>query len=152
MYRAANDAYLENRVLSASPLDLVRILYQAALSAVRDARRSVSTGDIASRARSISKACAILMELTNSLDAKRGGEIARRLTALYEYMHSRLLDANMRQDEEPLAEVLGLMATLAEAWDGIGQQAQPSTPAATPWSHAPTPAPDFANSARTWSF
>ncbi len=134
MYRDANNAYLESRVLSAGPIELVRMLYQAGMGAVREARRHLAAGDIASRARSINKACDVLMELLSSLDRKRGGEIAERLGGLYAYMHGRLLEANLQQSDEPLAEVLGLMATLAEGWDGAEQSEEKAVPTASPWS------------------
>ena len=35
----AHDAYLESRILTAEPMELIRLLYQAATGAVRDARR-----------------------------------------------------------------------------------------------------------------
>src|SRR6185295_10441697 len=100
-----NQTYLEARVMSATPLELVRILYDAARQAVEEARRCLAAGDIAARSRQISKAGSILVELAASLDESRGGEIARRLKALYDYMGMRLLDANVRQADEPLAEV-----------------------------------------------
>jgi flagellar protein FliS len=123
----ANETYLEARVMSASPLELVRILYDAAQRAVQEARRSLAAGDIPARSRHISSAGSILVELAASLDERRGGEIAARLKALYDYMGMRLLDANLRQADEPLAEVLALLATLAEAWTGL---ADPETAAA----------------------
>ena len=45
------DAYLESRVLSANPLELICILYQFALDSVRDARRHLAAGDIVARSR-----------------------------------------------------------------------------------------------------
>ena len=53
-----------------------------------------------------------------------GGAIARNLAALYHYMQSRLLAANMRQEDQPLAEVEVLLTTLAEAWSDIRPEAQ----------------------------
>ncbi len=74
MYQNASDAYLESRVLSADPLDLVRMLYHGATGAVRDARRHLESGEIEARSRSISRACAILLELLASLDPERGDQ------------------------------------------------------------------------------
>ncbi len=144
----AHDAYLESRILSADPIELVRLATQACAAAVRDARRHLAAKDIAARSRSISRACSILMELFGSLDFQRGGEISPRLAALYEYMHRRLLEANRDQADAPLAEVLGLLATLSEAWDGIRPQtAQPAPRAANPWASAPADIPSLALSA-----
>ena len=56
----------------------------------------------------------ILVELTTSLDHERGGELSLRLSGLYGYMHRRLVAANRQQSDALLAEVEGLLATLAE--------------------------------------
>ncbi len=118
MYANANDAYLESRVLSADPMDLICILYESAAAAVEDARRHLAAKAIAERSRSINRACSILAELISCLDRERGGEIAGRLAQLYGYMHSRLIEANRLQADAPLADVLGLLKTLTEAWEG----------------------------------
>jgi flagellar protein FliS len=151
MWQNAHEAYVETRVLSADRIGLVRLLYQACLAAVRDARRHLAEGEIAARAQAITKAWGILTELTHSLDHQRGGQIAAQLARLYDYMQRRLLEANLQQADEPLAEVLGLLATLAEAWDGIQNQRE-SPPAQTRWPQAPPQETGIAPSQRLWNF
>lgn len=126
MYNTASDAYLESRVLLASPEELIRLLYEGAIEAVRDARRHLAGADVASRAASISKASEIVAELAVSLDFTRGGDIAKRLMLLYDFVLNRLTEANISQKDEPLSEALGVLVTLSEAW-------QPKT-------HGPEPA------------
>jgi flagellar protein FliS len=137
MFQSAHDAYLESRVLSAEPLELVHMLYQGAIGAVQDARHNLADGKIMERSRAITKACTILAELTVALNQEAGGELAKRLASLYDYMRRRLLEANFRQSDEPLGEVLGLLATLAEGWAEIRKRQE--TPATTNglWSEAP---------------
>jgi|SRR5579871_1703706 len=125
MWKSAQDAYLEERVLAADPLELVRLLYRAAIAALREARRALSNGEIAARSRAISNACGILIELNTTLDHSQGGELSIRLAALYDYMLSRLLDANLQQSDALLAEVLGLLSTLAEGWEQTRLAADP---------------------------
>jgi len=137
MWRNAHDAYLESRIESAEPIQLVRLLYQGATASVREARSHLAAGEIVERSRAISQAHAILTELTASLDHERGGELSVRLAQLYDYMQRRLLEANFRQIDAPLAEILGLLATLGEAWDGIQEQATPAERAVNPWTQAP---------------
>ncbi len=134
MWQNAHNAYLESRVLSADGMELVRLLYQACTSAVRDARRHLEAGEIRARSQSISKAWEILAELVHSLDRERGGQIAARLADLYDYMQRRLLEANLQQSDVPLAEVLGLLSTLSEAWEGIEVRGEkPTAAVANPW-------------------
>lgn len=118
-------AYVENEVLQADPVSLVRMLYHGAIAAVAKAREFVRQRDIRGRSTQITKATEILNELTLSLDRQKGGEIARNLAELYDYMQRRLQEANFRQIEEPLAEVEGLLATLLEAWEQLPSAAQP---------------------------
>jgi len=145
------DAYLENQVMTADPLELVRMLYQAALDSVRDARNYLATGEIKLRSNAISRAQSMIEELNVSLDPN-AGDISRNLASLYIYMRQRLTEANLRQKDAPLAEVEGLLATLYDAWMQIGTPAMQPAETAVPagpvreWSSA------FAsNEAHAWS-
>ena len=152
MYHA-HEAYLESRILSADPIELVRLLYQGCTSAVREARRHLAAGEIAARSRSITRAWEILTELTRSLDLVRGGEISLRLRDLYDYMQRQLLEANLEQTDPPLAEVLGLLATLSEAWEGLRPEARQAEACANPWSQPlPSSEPVSAHRSHAWSF
>ena len=152
MSQTGRDAYLEGRILSADPLELVRMLYQGCSDAVREARRRLDDGDIAERSRAITKALEILAELSQSLDRARGGQIAARLAQLYDYMQGRLIDANCRQEDAPLAEVLALLATLGEAWEGVEDQMRlPAPERPNPWADSPVQESEPAAS-HAWSF
>ncbi|HLK67619.1 MAG TPA: flagellar export chaperone FliS [Bryobacteraceae bacterium] len=129
MWQDAHDTYLESRVLSADPIELVRMLYQSAMRGVENARRHLAAGDIGARARSISHASAVVIELATSLDLERGGEISKNLAQLYDYMLRKLTEANLQQRDEPLAEVQGLLTTLGEGWGAIKNEEE-SAPAA----------------------
>jgi flagellar secretion chaperone FliS len=128
-------AYLEGRILSASPLDLVNILYEHAILEVQQARESLARRDVAARSRSISKAISIIGELQSSLDHEAGGEIATRLGQLYQYMRTQLTAGNVQQSDKPLGEVAKLLESLGDAWrtvaNGAGGNGAPS-----PWSNS----------------
>ena len=113
------DAYLESRILTADPLELVRILYRAAVDATRRSRAHLAGGRIAERSREICRALAIISELSESLDHDRGGAISGNLAELYDYMRRKLLEANAHQKAEPLAEVESLLATLLAGWEQV---------------------------------
>jgi flagellar secretion chaperone FliS len=113
------DRYLEAEVLNADPLKLVRLLYRGAIEATGAARRHLASGAIRERSLQIMKAWRILHELAQSLDHQRGGEISPALARLYAYMQTRLIEANSRQADAPLAEVEALLGTLCEAWQSV---------------------------------
>jgi flagellar secretion chaperone FliS len=152
MWKNGHDTYLESRILAADPIELVNLLYQGCRQAVRDAREHLAAGRIGERSRAITKACEILVELAGALDHSQAGEISQRLAQLYDYMQRRLLDANMRQADEPLAEVLALLTTLGEAWEGLSRStAKPAAASASPWSQ-PSMEPAVSGAAHAWSF
>jgi flagellar protein FliS len=125
------EAYLENQVLTASPLELVRLLYRGALDYVAQARSCLKAGDIAGRSTAIDRTQAILEELRVSLDPNAAAEITRNLSALYIYMRQRLTEANLLQKDAPLAETESLLATLYDAWKNAeaAEAEPPSGPA-----------------------
>ena len=111
------DAYLETKILSADPIELVRIMYRAAVGAVESARRHLALREIPERSAAIAKSLEILVEFSASLDHERSPEMSTRLAQLYDYMGTRLLEANAQQSDAPLAEVNRLLSTLSEAWE-----------------------------------
>jgi flagellar protein FliS len=126
--------YLEQTIASASPLELIRLYYQTAIQAVRDARVFLAQKDIKERVKCISLTHGILAELFRSLDKKAGdGKMASELGRLYAYMMRKLLDANFRQADEPLVEVLNLLIPLAEAWTAITVKEASAHVSAQPW-------------------
>ena len=110
------DLFLESEVLSADPVRLVQILYEAAIESITTAIGAIDSGDIGLRAKKISKAVAIVNELATTLDLSKTGSWGRELIELYDYMARRLHLANFEQRPEPLHEVRSLLIALLEAW------------------------------------
>ena len=58
----------------------------------------------------------ILNELNQSLDLQQGGELARTLRQLYDYMDRRLTESNLTKTQEGLKETIMRLGTLRGAW------------------------------------
>ncbi|MDR5737197.1 MULTISPECIES: flagellar export chaperone FliS [unclassified Caballeronia] len=122
---------VQTGVMGASPHRLIVMLYQGARQAIAQARMHQQQNNIGARGAAITKAINIVESgLQQALNKEAGGEIAQRLDALYSYMTRRLLEANLKQDEKMLVEVDDLLATLEEAWVGIGPEVAQMTAAA----------------------
>ncbi|MDO9597680.1 MAG: flagellar export chaperone FliS [Azoarcus sp.] len=116
---------VETGVSTADPHKLILMLFDGALLQVRTAGISMQSGDIPAKGMAISKAIEIIINgLKVSLDTEAGGELADRLSALYDYMSERLLYANLHNNPAALKEVSELIVTLREAWASISDQAQ----------------------------
>ena len=113
--------YRNNAVLTASPGQLVLMLYDGALKALAIARDAFARpAEDYSRIEVINtqllKAQAIINELQNGLNMEAGGDFARTMHELYGYHNRRLFEANMRKQVEPVLEVERLVRELRDAW------------------------------------
>jgi len=131
--RKAAHAYanvgLETGVVAASPHQLIIMLYEGAELAVRMAIKHMSDGDLARKSAAITKASTIILDgLRAALDPRQGGDIAKQLDALYDYMNKRLMLAHINNQTAPLEEVLGLLRELHGAWQQIGTPARAAAP------------------------
>lgn len=119
---------IETGVISASPHKLIVMLFDGAMTALSNAIQQMKNGEVAAKGQSISKAIAIIDNgLRASLDKKVGGEIAVSLDALYEYMNSQLVLANLHNKEEKLIEVQTLLRDLKSSWEAIAPEAIKAT-------------------------
>ncbi len=124
---------IETDVANADPHKLILMLYDGALCALIDAKRQIAQRNIAAKGQAISKAIAIIESgLRASLDIKAGGALGERLAALYDYMCTRLLEANLRNTPEHIDEVSRLLGELRGAWAQIRPAVATNEPALTP--------------------
>jgi flagellar secretion chaperone FliS len=117
--------YFEQTILNADPVGLIGMVYQRAVFCLREARQHLEHKRIAERSAAIMRAYKALEELLAALRPETAPELSGRLQNLYFHMQQRLLDANMQQADPPLAEVLGLLITLSEAWSALAVQLAP---------------------------
>ena len=112
---------LESAVMSASPHQLVVMLFDGALSALVRARLFIEQGDTVAKGQALTKAINIIDNgLKAGLNMDIGGALPRNLASRYEYMVRRLLHANLRNDVDAINEVETLMTNIADAWKQIG--------------------------------
>jgi flagellar protein FliS len=156
MTQSPEQLYLESRVYTSTPEELIQMIYETALESVHRGIEAVESGDIETRARAITKASSCVMELAGSLNVEAGGELGVRLAVLYEYLLHELLEANVHQNAAPLRDCERVLRSLLEGWTAALSQLErnASIPAeddkASPLAAAnafepdPAPAPYFA--------
>jgi len=127
-FRTGAGAYarvgIESGAMSASPHQLICMLFDGAKTAIGMARHHMTSGDVVAKGQAISKAVNIVENgLKASLDADAAGpagaELVSNLTALYGYVVQRLLYANLRNDANALDEAERLLENIASAWREI---------------------------------
>jgi flagellar protein FliS len=114
-------AYQTQAVFSASPGQLVLMLYDGALRFLNHARDALQAPEETLRRietinTNLIKAQNILAELQASLNHEVGGDHSANLDRLYDYYIRRLLEANMKKKVEPVIEVERLVRQLRDGW------------------------------------
>lgn len=127
--------YRTNAVLTASPGQLVLMLFDGAIKAMETAQAAFALKEEDPRQikvinDQILKAQAIIIELQAGLNMEAGGEFAQTMNRLYDYHQRRLLEANLRKDLNVLVEVIGLVGSLRDAWAQMLVQQDAQTPVA----------------------
>lgn len=107
-------------VEDASPHRLIGMLYEGLLTRIAQAKGALMQKDLATKGRKVSEAINILMGLREFLDLENGGEVARNLDALYDYIQRTLREAHVRNDTAKLDECRDLLLPVTGAWAEIG--------------------------------
>jgi flagellar secretion chaperone FliS len=116
---------VETAAATASPHQLVTMLFDGFRDAVAQARGAMAAGRVEDKGQAIGRALRIIDEgLRAGLNLEAGGSIAADLQALYTYIMLRLTHANIRNDDAALAECVALLEPVRTAWVSIGQQAE----------------------------
>ena len=107
--------YLGDTVATASPQQLLVMLYDRLALDLERAQAAVATGDREEASAQLQHAQAIVLELLSSLqvDAWEGGP---RLAALYNWLIGELVQANIKLDTNRISACRQVVEPLRDAW------------------------------------
>jgi len=114
----APQAYRTNAVLTASPEQLVVMLYDGAIRFLRQAEALFEEGAWPQAIERVGRAQAIVDELLCTLNMD-GGELAQRLELIYVFCAGHLREARLRKDAVRVRQAAALLGELREAWAEI---------------------------------
>ncbi|MGE6413339.1 flagellar export chaperone FliS [Planococcus kocurii] len=106
--------YQQNSVMTASPQELTLMLYSGSVKFIKLAKRAMNDKNFQEKNTNIIKAQNIIQELRSTLNTDI--DMSTDLEQMYEYMYSRLLEANMKNDLEALEDVEALMTDMRNTW------------------------------------
>jgi flagellar secretion chaperone FliS len=109
-------AYKKTSVETASKEQILLMLYQAAIKNCKKAIEAIEQKNIAKKGEHIGKMQDIIVELSNSLDFEVGGEVAKELSSLYDYILYSSTQANIKIDKTHLEGCLKVLNTLYDGW------------------------------------
>ena len=117
MVNKGYDQYLRSKIMTASKAELTLMLYDGAIKFCNMAKLCIEKKDIPGANTNIKKAEAIIEEFLATLDHKY--PVAEDFEKVYDYLHERLVQANLKKDPEILDEVLEHLRTLRDTWKEV---------------------------------
>jgi len=114
-------AYRENTILSASPAQLVVMLYDGAQRFLRQATVAMRAGEIERAHNALRRAELIVAHLDTVLDHEQDARLAAQLSTVYQFCLAHLNRARFDQDPRKLEEVAALLGELRESWAEIAR-------------------------------
>ena len=112
--KASAMAYKNQQIMTASPAELTLMLYNGAIRFASESLMALENDDLNQSHTANLRAQDIVREFIYTLDMQY--EISQNWAALYEYIHYRLVQANLKKDKEMLIEARGLLTELRDAW------------------------------------
>lgn len=123
MYQSGAQQYkqvnVSSEALDADPHRLIQLLMEAALTRMAQAKGAMERCDMEAKASLLGRVTDIIQTLQLSLDHNTGGEVAKNLEKLYDYMLRRLLEATSQNNLAMVDEVMALLLTVKSGWDSI---------------------------------
>jgi flagellar secretion chaperone FliS len=126
--------YRENAVRTATPIELVVILFDAAIADMRRAVSAIQASDVEERANAVRHAMLILQQLQGTLDFEPGGQVARQFEQFYNLIRAKLLESQLRNSPELIGQQIQFMSEVRDCWVEAKKriEPQPAAPLAIP--------------------
>jgi len=122
-------AYRQFSVQGATPLGLVVMLYDGAITALHRAVAAIEAHDIEKKCDHLERALAIICQLEGTLNFEQGGQVAQTLKAFYLFARGQAMKANIENSPEILRALIEKVATVREAWYQADRRPSTSPPA-----------------------
>jgi flagellar protein FliS len=110
------NAYLQTKVLTASPGELRLMLLDGSIRFARQGREGLERRDYEAAYRGVTRCQDIVLELINALRPEQQPDLCRQVAALYTYIFRRLVEGLRVRDPAVLEEVIRLLEYERETW------------------------------------
>ncbi|WCE28981.1 flagellar export chaperone FliS [Vibrio sp. SCSIO 43137] len=110
---------VDSQLSAASPHKVIQMLMAGAIERLVQGKAAMEQGNIAVKGERLGKALDIIISLRSCLSMNDGGDVARNLDQLYEFMIAQVSIANAENKPEPIDDVIDIIREIKSAWDQI---------------------------------
>ncbi|MDP2575164.1 flagellar export chaperone FliS [Vibrio penaeicida] len=110
---------VDSQLSAASPHKIIQMLMAGAIERLIQGKAAMQQGNIATKGERLGKALDIVIALRSCLSMDDGGDIAKNLDQLYEFMITQITVANQSNEPKPIDDVVDIIREIKSAWDQI---------------------------------
>ena len=110
---------VDSQLSAASPHKVIQMLMAGAIERLIQGKAAMQAGNIPVKGERLGKALDIIIALRSCLSMDDGGDIARNLDQLYEFMITQISGANHKNDPQMIDDVIEIIREIKSAWDQI---------------------------------
>ncbi|EEX67585.1 flagellar protein FliS [Vibrio metoecus] len=110
---------VDSQLSAASPHKIVQMLMAGAIERLIQGKAAMQQGNIPQKGERLGKALDIIISLRSCLSMEDGGDIAKNLDQLYDFMVNQITQANHKNDPQMLDDVIEIIREIKSAWDQI---------------------------------
>ena len=108
--------YLRTKIFTATPEQLQLMLYDGALRFGEQARVALEQKNYEQSYNMISRCQKIITEMHSSLKPDVAPDLCKKMSALYNFIYMKLVDANLEHEVAKLDEALNILRYQRETW------------------------------------
>ena len=113
---AADNPYLRDAVLTATPEQLQLMLYDGAIRFVLQARDAIENRDHETSFERLTRAQHIILEMQNGLNYEANRELCEHVASIYNFLYRKLVDASVHRDVQAIDDALKVLRIERETW------------------------------------
>lgn len=120
--KGKNKQFLKNMVESASPMQLIVLLYDGAIQWLQMAKKEIEKNadkkppNWTEFSHSIDMTLKIFTHLQESLNHERSEELSEKLFSLYEFLKNQIIKVNAYKNEEDIDSAIEIVRNLKKSW------------------------------------
>jgi|SRR5579872_539447 len=112
----APQAYLQSKLETATPVEVVTLIYELAIESLNSAIANLHNGDAIARAKHVTKAQEAVNELAMAVDHSSGASFTKQLVDLYAYVSTQIVKGHTEQSEAAFVNAISILKTLYDGW------------------------------------
>lgn len=139
MTTLADNAYLKDAVMTATPEQLQLMLYDGAIRFAMQGRDALVREDYETSYQRLTRAQNIITEMQLGLNYEVNRELCERVSSIYNFIFRKLVEANVNRDPNAIDDALRVLRVERETWqilvEKVNQVREAGNPNAGPTEH-----------------